>query len=161
MSFNTTGLWHLIEWQVVNLIAFKTLTFQDFRRKHIEAELNKFDRAVKSKQEVLKWGWSPLFQVFLKWPLHNYDPGHWDNTEEEWSRMSSILLQNINLDAQVLDKECPDIVKNHYVLDADTWRTQSPARPSNDKFKSRPPLWTRKIPWLFNFFNPHVHNLPR
>ena len=83
MSFNTTGLWHLIEWQVVNFIAFKTLIFQDFRRKHIEAELNKFDRAVKSKQEVLKWGWSPLFQVFLKWPLHNYDPGHWDNTEEE------------------------------------------------------------------------------
>ena len=46
-------------------ITAKTLIFEDFRRKHVKAELNKFNRAEKSKQKILRWRWSPLFQVFL------------------------------------------------------------------------------------------------
>ena len=64
-------------------ITAKTLFFEDFRRKHVEAELNK----------------SPIFQVFQKWPLHNCDSSPWDHTEEEWSHMSMMVLLNINLDA--------------------------------------------------------------
>ena len=80
-------------------ITAKTLFFEDFRRKHVEAELNKFNRAEKSKQDPLKWRWSPIFQVFQKWPLHNCDSSPWDHTEEEWSHMSMMVLLNINLDA--------------------------------------------------------------
>ena len=79
-------------------------------RKHVESELHKFDLAVKSKQKVSKWEWSPLFQVIQKWPLHYFQPSPWDHTGEEWSRMSTILLQNISLDARKLNKECPHIV---------------------------------------------------
>ena len=97
-------------------IATRSQTFEDFRRKHVESELNKFDLAVKSKQEVSAWGWSPLFQVFQKWPLHNFQPSPWDHTEEEWARVSSTLLQNISLDARTLDKECPHIVRAIMIL---------------------------------------------
>jgi hypothetical protein len=105
-------------------IAAKTLAFEDFRRKHIEVELNKFDRVVKLKHEVLKWEWSPLY---------NCNPSPWDHIEEEWSCMSSILLLNISLDAWALDKECPHIMRVIMYLIRTLERRN---RPSNHKFKS-------------------------
>ena len=92
-------------------VAAVKASFEEFRRKHVEAELRKFDRAVKEKEEESKWNWSPLYQIFKKWPLKNFRDGPWDHTDKEWLEMSAILLDNTKSEPLSLELECPHILR--------------------------------------------------
>ena len=92
-------------------VAAAAVSFEDFRRNHVQSELNKFDNAEKARQEACKWGWSPLYQIFKKWPLMNYSPGPWEHTEDEWVEMSAVLLENVKLDPLSLENECPHVLR--------------------------------------------------
>lgn len=85
--------------------------FDEFRRKHVEEALEKFDLDNKEKQEELKWKWSPLFQLLRKWPLKNFRAGPWDHTQTEWLDMSAVLLENTRNEPPSLERECPHILR--------------------------------------------------
>lgn len=87
------------------------VNFEDLCRNHVEAELRKFDRAEKEKEEESKWKWSPLFQIFKKWPLRNFRDGPWDHTKKEWLEMSTVLLENTKNQSLSLERECPHILR--------------------------------------------------
>lgn len=92
-------------------VAAAKIRFEDFCKNHVEAELRKFDRAEKEKEEESKWKWSPLLQIFKKWPLRNFRDGPWDHTNKEWSEMSIVLLENTKNQPLSLEHECPHILR--------------------------------------------------
>ena len=92
-------------------MAAAKLNFEEFRRNHVEDALRKFDRAEKERDEELKWSWSPLYQLFKKWPLQNFRPGPWDHSEAEWLEMSAVLVENTKSEPHSLQQECPHIVR--------------------------------------------------
>ena len=73
--------------------------------------LRRFDRTAKEREEELKWKWSPLHQLFKKWPLKYFKAGPWDHTEAEWLEMSAVLLENTKNKPLSLELECPHIVR--------------------------------------------------
>lgn len=81
------------------------------RRKHVNAELLKFDVAERQELEAKKWSWSPIFQIFKKWPLPNFSAGPWEHTEVEWVEMSAVLLENTKSDPLSLEQQCPHILR--------------------------------------------------
>ena len=87
------------------------ITVDEMRRKHVESQLLKFDRAEKEKQEEQKWHWSPIFQIFKKWPLPNFNGAPWDHTESEWVELSAVLLENSKSEPLSLEAQCPHILR--------------------------------------------------
>ena len=81
------------------------------RRKHVDAQLLKFDLAEKEREEAQKWHWSPVFQIFKKWPLPNFSAGPWEHTEVEWVELSAVLLENTKSEPLSLEIECPHILR--------------------------------------------------
>src|ERR1700737_396727 len=49
----------------------------ELRNQYVKDMLEKFDNAEKSRAEQEKWGWSPLFSIFKKWPLPNFRNSPW------------------------------------------------------------------------------------
>jgi hypothetical protein len=92
-------------------IAAAKVNFEGFRQSHVDDTLRKFDRAVKEKEEESKWKWSPLYQLFKKWPLKNFRAGPWDHSEQEWVEISVVLLENTKSDNLSLERECPHILR--------------------------------------------------
>lgn len=92
-------------------VAAAAVSFEDFRRSHVESELRKYDLGVKAREERCRWRWSPLFQIFKQWPLSNYAAGPWDHTDAEWVEMSAVLLENVKMDPLSLENECPHILR--------------------------------------------------
>ena len=87
------------------------ITVDELRRNHVDAELRKFDRAQKEKQEAQKWQWSPIFQIFKKCPLRNFSGAPWDHTESEWVELSAVLLENKKCEPLSLETQCPHILR--------------------------------------------------
>lgn len=92
-------------------VAAAAVSFEDFRRTHVENELKKFDMARKARLEDDKWRWSPLYQIFKTWPLSNYSVGPWDHTDHEWVEMSAVLLENVKTDTLSLENDCPHVLR--------------------------------------------------
>lgn len=83
----------------------------EMRTKHVDAELLKFDLAEKARQESHKWHWSPIYQIFKKWPLPNFVAAPWDHTESEWVELSAVLLENMKSEPLSLESQCPHILR--------------------------------------------------
>lgn len=81
------------------------------RRKHVDAQLLKFDLAEKAQQESQKWHWSPIYQIFKKWPLPNFVAAPWDHTQSEWVELSAVLLENMKSEPLSLEAQCPHILR--------------------------------------------------
>lgn len=94
-----------------NQLATAAVTVDDMRRKHVDAQLLKFDLAEKEREEAQKWHWSPVFQIFKKWPLPNFTGAPWDHTESEWVELSAVLLENTTSEPLTLETECPHIIR--------------------------------------------------
>lgn len=62
-------------------VVVEVASFKDFRRTHVEFKLKKYDMVEKMRQEDDKWRWLPLYQIFKKWPLSNYNSCPWDHTK--------------------------------------------------------------------------------
>ena len=92
-------------------LATAAITVEELRRNHVEAQLRKFDLAEKERQEAQKWHWSPIFQIFKKWPLRNFCGAPWDHTESEWVELSAVLLENIKSEPLSLETQCPHILR--------------------------------------------------
>ena len=61
--------------------------------------------------EEAKWKWSPLYQIFRRWPLRNFRNRPWDHTDGEWQEMSTVLLENTRREPLSLEQECPHILR--------------------------------------------------
>ena len=92
-------------------LASAILTVDEQRRSYVDAELLKFDIAERREREAEKWQWSPLFQIFRKWPLPNFSAAPWEHTEAEWVEMTAVLLENVKSDPLSLETECPHILR--------------------------------------------------
>ena len=92
-------------------LATAAMTVEEMRRKHVDAQLLKFDLAEKGREEAQKWQWSPVYQIFKKWPLPNFPGAPWDHTESEWVELAAVLLENTTSEPLSLETECPHIVR--------------------------------------------------
>jgi hypothetical protein len=92
-------------------VAAAKVSFEDFRRNHVEDALRKFDRVEKHKEEESKWKWFPVYQILRKWPLRNFRDGPWDHTETEWQDMCDVPLKNTNSEPLSLEYECLHILR--------------------------------------------------
>ena len=88
----------------------------ELRSAYVKDKLDEFDNAEKSRAEEEKWGWSPLYRIFQKWPLPNFRKSPWMHTQDEWEEIEKLLLENVATEPLSLELECPHIVKAFLVL---------------------------------------------
>lgn len=92
-------------------LATAAISVDELRRKHVHAMLKTFDLAEKERQEAEKWHWSPIFQIFKKWPLPSFPGAPWDHTESEWVELSAVLLESTTSEPLSLETQCPHILR--------------------------------------------------
>ena len=102
--------YHIEQREYDDKVAIAKVNFETFRRNHVEDTLQKFDHAVKEKEEESNWKWLPLYQLFRKWPLKNFRARPWNHTEQEWLEMSVVLLENTKTECE--PKMVPTCVLN-------------------------------------------------
>ena len=74
-------------------------------------ELKLYDDVHFMKEEDMAWGWSPLYQAFLRDFPKTRPKCLWRHTEEEWLHIVEALQVEGARQPLTLELECPHIVR--------------------------------------------------
>ena len=92
-------------------VKWADLELQERREAYVDQQLKLYDNAHLMKEEDTVWGWSPLYQTFLR-DFPKIGPQRpWRHTEEEWVHIVEALQVEGAKEPMTLELECPHIVR--------------------------------------------------